>query len=157
MSDPVSALASIIAIATAAAQIGKAISRLRSFGEIPGRIYALRNEVTDLEVVLRQVGHALEQDELTYDSQQESLRHILEQGRNHLAELAKALERVANSCAGGRVKIISRSSVWLNEKNVFQEFQDNIRRVRESLNMLLGISNSLVSSQPPDINIIVSI
>lgn len=142
MSDPVSALASVIAIATAAAQIGKAISRLRSFGQIPSRIYALRNEVTDLEVVLRQVGHALQQNEITYDSQEDSLRHILEQGRTHLADLAKALERVANACAGGRVKAISRSSVWLHEKSLFEEFQDNIRKVRDSLNVMLGVSNS---------------
>ena len=68
MADPLSLVASMIAIATAAAQISKAISRLRNFGEVPIRVYAIKNEVSDLEGVLRHVEHAPEQNSLASDS-----------------------------------------------------------------------------------------
>ncbi|WEW59246.1 hypothetical protein PRK78_004715 [Emydomyces testavorans] len=142
MADPLSPIASIIAIAVAASQICKAISRLRAFGEVPGRVYSLRNEVTDLEVVLRQVAHALQQNSLAPDTDQKSLRQILERTRGTLVDLAKALERVGNAFVGGKVKIITRSAIWFKEREPFQAFQDDIRAVKESLNIMLGASNS---------------
>lgn len=142
MADPLSVAASVLALATAAAQISKAISRLRHFGEVPGRVYALKNEVSDLEVVLRQVGHALEQKSLAPDNDQGSLEQILARTKGHLADLAKALERVANACAGGKAKIISKSAIWWKEKTLFQGFQENIRSVKGTLNLMLGAANS---------------
>lgn len=137
-----SAVASVIALATAAAQISKGISRLRHFGEVPGRVYALKNEVSDLEGLLRQVGHALEQKTLALDNEKGSLKQILARTKGHLAGLAKALERVANACAGGKVKIISESAIWWKEKTLFQGFQEDIRSVKATLNLMLGAANS---------------
>ena len=73
MADPLSLVASVIVIATAAAQISKAIARLRHFGEVPGQVYSLKNEVADLEAVLHHVQHALEQKTWAPESGQESL------------------------------------------------------------------------------------
>ncbi len=142
MADPLSVVASVIAIATAAAHISKGISRLRHFGEVPGRVYALKNEISDLEVVLRQVGYALEQKSLNPDNEQGSLEQILARTKGHLAGLAKALERVANACAGGKVKIISKSVIWWKEKTLFQGFHEDIRSVKATLNLMLGAANS---------------
>lgn len=142
MADPLSVVASVIALATAAAQISKAISRLRHFGEVPGRVYALKNEISDLEGVLRQVGEALEQKSLTPDNEQGSLEQILARTKDHLAGLAKALERVANACAGGKVKIISKSAIWWKEKTLFEGFQEDIRSVKATLNLMLCAANS---------------
>lgn len=142
MADPLSVVASVVALATAAAQISKAISRLRDFGEIPGRVYALKNEISDLEAVLCQVGHALEQKSLAPDNEQGSLEQIQVRTKDHLTELAKALDRVANGCAGGKVKIISKSAIWWKEKTIFQGFQDDLRSVKATLNLMLGAANS---------------
>ncbi len=142
MADPLSIAASVLALATAAAQISKAISRLRHFGEVPGRVYALKNEVSDLEVVLRQVGNALEQNSLAPDNDQGSLENILSRTKCHLADLGKALERVANACAGGKVKIISKSAIWWREKTLFQGFRQDIHAVKSTLNLMLGAANS---------------
>ena len=142
MADPLSITASVIAVATAAGQISKAISRLRHIGEVPGRVYALKNEVSDLEVVLRQVGHALEQKSLDPDNGQGSLEQILARTKGHLVDLAKGLERVENACAGGKVKIISKSAVWWKEKALFQGFHEDIRSVKATLNLMLGAANS---------------
>lgn len=142
MADPLSVVASVVALATAAAHISKGISRLRHFGEVPGRVYALKNEISDLECVLRQVGHALEQKSLAPVNEQGSLEQILARTKGHLADLAKALERVANACAGGNCKIISKSAIWWKEKALFQGFQEEIRSVKASLNLVLGAANS---------------
>ncbi len=142
MADPLSVAASVITLATAAAQISKAISRLRHFGEVPGRVYALKNEVSDLEVVLRQVGYALEEKSLASGNEGGSVEQILARTKSHLADLAKALERVANACAGGKVKIISKTAIWWKEKTLFQGFHEDIRSVKATLNLMLGTANS---------------
>lgn len=142
MADPISIAASVFTLAAVAGQLSKAISRLRHFGEVPGRVYALKNDVSDLEVVLRQVGHALEQHSLAPDNDQEPLQQILARTKSHLADLGKALERVANACTGSKVKIISKSAIWWKEKALFQGFQEDIRSVRATLNLMLGAANS---------------
>ncbi len=142
MADPLSITASVITLAAAAAQLSKVISRLRHFGEVPGRVYALKNEISDLEVVLRQVGHALEQKSLAPDNEQGSLASVLVRTKVHLTNVGNALERVANACAGGKIKIISKSAIWWKEKSLFQGFQEDIRSVKSNLTLMLGAANS---------------
>lgn len=140
MADPLSPVASAIAIAVAASQICKAISRLRAFGEVPYRVYVLRNEVTDLEVVLRQVAQALQQNSSTPGLEEVSLKPILARSKGVLLQLATALERVSKACDGG--KFISRANIFLKERELFQGFQDDIRAIKSNLTVLLGASNS---------------
>lgn len=60
--DPLSAAASVIAIATVAGQVGKAFAELRKdCSELPGRLHALSNEITDIEFVLHQVAAVLQE------------------------------------------------------------------------------------------------
>lgn len=140
--DPLSIIASVLTLATAAAQISTAISRLRHFGEVPGKIYALKNEVSDLEVILRQIGQALEQKSIAIHETHSSLEQTVARTKGHLTDLAKALERVATACTGSKIKIISKSTVWLREKELFQTFRDDIGSVKASLNLILGSTNS---------------
>lgn len=142
MADPLSLIGGILAIATAAAQISKAISRLRAFGEVPSQVYRLKNEVADLEVVLLQVGSALQEKNLALEPEQGSLEQILGRTKAHLTDLAKALDNVANACAGGKFKDIRRGTIWWKWKALFQDFQDDIHAVKETLNVILGASNS---------------
>jgi hypothetical protein len=140
--DPLSIITSVLTLAIAAAQIGTAISRLRHFGGVPGKIYALKNEVSDLEVVLRQIGQALEQKSLAPDNAHGSLEQVLARTKGHLTDLTKALERVANACTGSKIKAISKSTIWLREKALFQTFRDDIGSVKVTLNLILGTANS---------------
>ena len=140
--DPLSIIASVLALATAASQISTAISRLRHFGEVPGKIYALKNEISDLEVVLRQISQALEQKSLTPSPVHESLEQALARTKGHLTDLTKALERVANACTGSKIRVISKSTIWLREKALFQTFRDDIGSVKATLTLILGTANS---------------
>ncbi|KAJ5776449.1 uncharacterized protein N7511_001460 [Penicillium nucicola] len=140
MADPLSPVASVIAIATAASQICKAISRLRAFGQVPYRVYVLRNEVTDLEVVLRQVAQAIEQNSSTPGLKETSLKPILARTKDILLKLATSLEHVSKACNGG--KFINRANIFLKETELFQGFQDDIRTMKSNLTLILGTSNS---------------
>ncbi len=143
--DPLSITATVVALAQAAAAIAKAISRLRAFGEVPARVYALKNEVTDLEVVLRQVGFALEdQPPVEADIDPGWLKPILSRTQIHLANLAEALERVARAVEGGKIKVISRTAIWWKEKDLFQRIQGEIHQIKATLTVLLSTSNSWV-------------
>jgi hypothetical protein len=145
MADPLSLVAGVIAVATAAAQISKAISRLRAFGEVPDQAFALKNEITDLELVLRQIGAALDQKILVADDEygvRGPLEQILGRTRTHLSDLAKALEKFADLCAGHGISAIDKGVLRYKGKALFQGHQEKVRAVKESLNMMLGASNS---------------
>lgn len=144
MANPISIAASVITLAATAAQISKALSKLRAFGELPQQVYVPKNEVTDLEVVLRQIGHRLQQQSWTPDIGQESLKQTLARAKVQLAGLANGLERIANACAGGKVKTISRCAVWFKEKVSFQYFQSELHPIKTTLNLMLSASNSWV-------------
>ena len=133
MADPFSIAASVFTLAAAAGQLSKVISRLRHFGEVPGRLYALKNDISDL---------ALEQHSLAPDNDQGQLQRILSRTKSHLADLGEALERVANACTGSKVKIISKSTIWWKEKALFHSFQEDIRSAKATLNLMLGAANS---------------
>lgn len=140
--DPLSIIASVAALAEAAAQISKAISRLRHYGEIPGKIYALKNEISDLEVVLHEIRDALEQKSLSPNGTHGSLEQVLARTKSRLTDLAEALERIANSFEGSKIKVFAKSAVWVKEREVFQTFRDDINSIKGTLSLMLNAANS---------------
>ncbi|GAB7365782.1 hypothetical protein MBLNU230_g7117t1 [Neophaeotheca triangularis] len=142
MGDPLSTATGVLTIAAAAGQIARAIFRLREFGEMPTRVYRLKNEVTDLEVVLRHVGHMLQQTRLTSQSEQTSLKQIISRTKSLLEELAKALERLAKACSQSRVRTLAKSTIWYRAKELVQSFEEDIKAVKSNLNVVLGVNNS---------------
>lgn len=141
MADPLSLAASIIAVVTVAAQTSKAIAKLRVLNELPSRLQALKNEVTDLEVVLHQIHLLIEERKIMSDTDQASLAHLLERARVKLLELSTVIDRISRSCIG-RGKLVNRAASWWKEKSRIQILQDDIRVVKGNLNIILGASNS---------------
>ncbi|EXJ54889.1 uncharacterized protein A1O5_12955 [Cladophialophora psammophila CBS 110553] len=142
MADPLSIAASVVGLVAAAVHVSKAISELRHLGELPRRIYTLKNEVSDFEAVLRQVEDALNQQTLVPDNEQGSLEPILNRTKGHLADLVKALHRFEDACKGSKIKIIANSAIWLRYRTIFQRSHEDIRSVKTTLALMLGASNS---------------
>lgn len=142
--DPLSITTGILAIATAAAQIPKALSRLRAFGEVPRQLYGLKNEVSDLELVLRQANYASKQRTLLHDPDADSLGVLLDRAKVHLADLVTRLERLAPTVGGSKtgIRAIKKSVIWLREEKSFQRLQLDINQVKTSLSLMLGVSGS---------------
>ncbi|KAF3920185.1 Ankyrin-1 [Arthrobotrys entomopaga] len=141
--EPIGLVASLLTLAHVANKIGKAISRLRKFGEVPQQVYALKNEVSDLEVVLRQVGQALQSNALPANGNQAALESIVGRIKSHLTALGEALDRAGKAAGSGNVyKVLGRAPIWWKWDVQFQKFQTDIRTAKENLNLILGVSNS---------------
>ncbi len=139
--DPLSIAASVIAVATVAAQIGSAFAELRKHCvELPGRLHALNNEVADIEVVLYQVAAVIENRSSLTDSDQTAIPQLLKQARTKLSDLTDIIQRLTATC--DRKKLILRASAWRKEQPKLQALQEDIKTVKCSLNIMLGASNS---------------
>lgn len=139
--DPVSVTASVIAIATVAAQVTTAFAELRKDSvELPGRLHALSNEVADIEFVLYQVAAVLQERNCLSDDDKQSIPALLGQADAKLKQLKNILDRLAGLCT--RRRVLLRASVWRKWLPKLQELQADIRGIKCSLNVLLGASNS---------------
>ena len=143
--DPLSVVASVIAIATVAGQVGKAFAELRKdCSELPGRLHALSNEVADIEFVLHQVAVVLKERNCLSDSDRASIPTLLVQAEAKLTDLKRILDRLADN--GARRRVLLRASAWRKWYPRLQALQVDIRAIKCSLNILLGSSNSFAIS-----------
>ncbi|KAJ5381152.1 ankyrin repeat containing protein [Penicillium cataractarum] len=145
--DPLSIIASSVAIATLAAQTCRAFAALRSKAKgLPGRMHALNNEVADLELVLNEVAAVFKERDSTLliESETANIPRLLELARGKLLELKLILERLGRSMEGSNSKL----SPFINlldlrkEQPRLGELQEELKSVRCNLNVMLGASNS---------------
>lgn len=149
--DPLSVIASCIAIATLAAKTCEAFDRLRNNTKaLPGRIHALNNEVADLELVLRGVATVFserQQASLVSDKDEANIPVLLAHVRGKLLELKEVVDRLTEPVVA-RPAPHSKLASFLNAREFTKEqpglalLQEDIRTVKCSLNILLGASNS---------------
>lgn len=149
--DPLSVIASCIAIATLAAKTCEAFDRLRNnIKVLPGRIHALNNEVADLELVLREVATVFserQQASLVSDKDEANIPVLLADVRAKLLKLKEIVDRLTELVVA-RPSPHSKLASFLNGREFTKEqpglalLQEDIRTVKCSLNILLGASNS---------------
>ncbi|EEP77276.1 predicted protein [Uncinocarpus reesii 1704] len=141
--DPLSIAASIGGLTTLVLQISSSLSRLRSLCKsLPGRLHAVNNEVSDLEVVLHQVAllvkdraHFLPQKQLA------AIPQLLKQATIKLIELKTIVDRILDTV--GKAKFaVSGAFAWRKEQDTLAALQEDIRSIKCNLNILLGASNS---------------
>jgi enamine deaminase RidA (YjgF/YER057c/UK114 family) len=150
--DPLSVIASCIAVATIAQQTCQAFTELRTLcKEIPGRLHALNNEVADIELVLLRVAKVAENRE-TFQTLCEvaddaddhgDIPKLLGTAQDRLTELHKFAVDLAAACSGSTHRIaIFRAQAWKKAQTKLAILQDGVKSVKCSLNILLGASNS---------------
>jgi len=143
MADPLSIAASAIAVATLAAQVTTTLSKLRTLYELPGRLQALHNEVTDLEVVLRQIGLIVKERDLPYKkSRHGALQNTLQRGNTKLVELNAVIQRLEKSCVGGGKRYLFRAKAWWLEQPRLQALQEELRTIKATPNVMPGATHS---------------
>lgn len=142
--DPLSIAAGAIAVATLAAQTCAAFAELRSLcRSLPGRLHALNNEVSDLELVLYQLASLVEERVCLPEGNQSTIPHFLRQARTKLIELKGIVNRLAITIRNAKIPIVG-ANAWRKEQKNLEELQEGIRTVKCSLNIMLGASNSCV-------------
>ena len=104
------AVASVVAVATLAAQGTTAFAELRKdTAELPGRLHALSNEVADIKFVLYQVAAVVQERQRLSELDQNSISVLLQQAETKLKDLKGNLGRLAGSRF--RKRVLWRSSV----------------------------------------------
>jgi hypothetical protein len=118
--DPISVTASVIAVATLAAQIAAALSDLRTLcKQLPGRVHALSNEVSDIEVVLIQVAKVIEERSCsptaTAETGHMTIPQLLRKAEEKLKELKAIIDNLAASSKRNNA-LIFRAGLWRKEQ-----------------------------------------
>ena len=142
--DPLSITAGIVGICAVATSTGQAFKELRELCKtLPGRLHALSNEVSDIEMLLYQV--ALVVEKRTGDSalkeQETHIQHLLDQAGSKLGELRTIVETLTAIAKATKVPIF-RAHAWRKNQPRLQALQEDIKTVKCSLNIMLGASNS---------------
>ncbi|KAL8958300.1 MAG: hypothetical protein Q9193_004614 [Seirophora villosa] len=142
--DPLSIVASVIAVAGLAASTSRAFHELRSLCKtLPGRLHALSNEVADFELVLHQVRIAFEErsTDPLFKDHASSIPKVLQGADRKLEELRAIVQKFSRSCRRGRAPFIG-ALTWRKDLPKLQALQEDIRTIKCNLNILLGASNS---------------
>ena len=142
--DPLSISAGILGICAAAASTGRAFKELRELcNTLPGRLHALSNEVSDIELVLYQVASVVEKrtGDLALKEQEPHIQHLLDQAGSKLSELRTIVETLMDIVKKTKIPIF-RAHAWRKNQPRLQALQEDIKTVKCSLNIMLGASNS---------------
>lgn len=142
--DPLSITAAILGIGAVAASTARAFGELRDVCKtLPGRLHALSNEVSDIELVLYQVASVVEtrRDDPALVEQEAQTQHLLDQAGSKLGELRTIIETLTNIARKTKTPIF-RAHAWRKNQPRLQALQEDIKTIKCSLNILLGASNS---------------
>lgn len=144
--DPISFTASLIAVATLATQCARAFSALRAASKnLPGRLHALNNEVTDINAVLTDVAALVRErgERGIAQDPQSNFPRILTQLTVKLTELKSIVESLTASCSRSKIPLV-RARAWTKVQEKLLSLQEEIKSAKSRLNVLLGASNSYV-------------
>jgi len=144
--DPLSIISGVIAVATTAAEVSSTLSDLRRLcKQLPGRLHALNNEVSDIEVVLYQVAKVVEKRSCslipTTKTDRDTIPQILKKAKTKLTELKEIIDRISSATTRGSVALF-RAGLWRKEQPKLQALQEDIKAIKSNLNVILGASNS---------------
>ena len=141
--DPLSIAASAITVAALAASTCRTFSELRFLcRSLPGRLHALNNEVADTEVVLDQLATlSSKRTSLIEEAEQQVTMELLSQARVALSQLQDILKAFTGLCARSKFVLI-QARAWRKEQPKLEKLQDDIKRVKCTLGIMLGASNS---------------
>jgi hypothetical protein len=144
--DPLSLTASVIAVATLASQIARAVADLRnSCKHLPGRLHALGNEVSDTELVLREVAKVSEERShasiSTAETDQTTIRQLVKKAETSLNEVKTIIHSLSASSGPNSVTIF-RMGLWRMEQPRLRALQEDIMTIKSNLNVIIGASNS---------------
>jgi hypothetical protein len=145
--DPLSFTASIIAVTTLTAQCMKAFSALRSAcRNLPDRLHALNNEVTNTHAVLTDVATLLAErgkSSIPEDEQSNASLNVAHLTIK-LTELKGIVDSLTVSCRRNRIPW-AQAMAWSKMQGRLSSLQEDIKSAKSRLNILMCASNSYVA------------
>ena len=131
MADPLSVIASVIAVAGAAESLGKTLILFRSFKNAPDEILALNNELSDFTMIVRHVeAHILsEQDAIQPSPRLEYMIDLAKRAQDKLLQLDKIMQKLLKQ----EKSHSQRSSMrfhWVFEKSKISSLRMDLRDIK---------------------------
>ena len=142
--DPLSITGTILAISSLAASTNRAFRELRALCKsLPGRLHALNNEVSDLELVIHEVELVVTKKAHNAAFQNQTLRiqHLLDEAGSKLQEIRTIVLKLTEIGQSSRSPIF-QAHAWRKNQPRLQGLQDGINTIKCSLNIMLGAANS---------------
>ena len=143
--DPLSISASAITVAALAASICQSFIELRALCKtLPGRLHALSNEVTDINVVLVHVATVFKERVSALDNEpQQTIPPLLVRAEAKLEQLQQIIRALTTNCDRAKIAVL-QAHAWRKEQPRLKVLQDDLKTIKCSLNVALGASNSYV-------------
>jgi ankyrin repeat protein len=142
--DPLSITAAIVGIGAVATSTSRAFKELRDLCKtLPGRLHALSNEVSDIQLVIHRLASLIEEraSDRALKDQETSLQHLLNQAGSKLSELKTIVETLTAVIKTAKIPVF-RAHAWRKNQPRLQALQEDIKTIKCSLNIMLGASNS---------------
>ena len=130
----VSLVASIVALVGAADAVGKTLSKARLLYRAPDELLALNSEISDLKVVMRNIGSHLHATDPT--SSQESLNHLkilVERARDRTLQLDQLIhyQFLKSGSFDGDYKIFRLR--WARSKNAVESYRQALCDAKQNI------------------------
>lgn len=141
--DPLSIAASAVTVAALAASTCRTFSELRSFcRSLPDRLHTLNNEVADTQIVLDQLATVFsKRTSLIEEAEQQVVLELLSQASAALNQLQDILKGFTGLRDRSK-SVLIQANAWRKEQSNLERLQANIKRVKCTLGIMLGASNS---------------
>ena len=142
MSDPLSVIASVVALLDTGAKSASHLRRLvHHFRHADNELIALSNEVNDLHVVLTEV--ELASQNTTFLPQTQLLAALstqLSRAKTKLVKLEALVQSISQHQPSGALEV--NKIAWLNKKATAKRLQVALRDVRQQIFALLSIKTA---------------
>ena len=145
MADPLSIIASIIAVVGAAEGVAKTLGKIKTIRNAPDELLALINEVSDLKIILSDIQsyviHNIQRPQIS----PEELRNIstlINRARDKLLELDQLIQYrlIKPDSVSDQIKVSRRE--WLRARSTIERFRQSLRDIRLNIVTQMVIMNS---------------
>ena len=148
MADPLSLIASIIAVVGAAETISKTLSKFRLLRKAPTGLLALNNEITDLTITLHTLeGHLssnLDKNTLPQDVSHQ-ISKLIDKAKDCLLQLDQLIHHrfLKSGSLDGEYKVFRIR--WLRANDTIENHRGILREIRQSILLQLHVMSSSVA------------
>ena len=148
--DPLSVIAGCIAIGTLVVQTGQAIADLRALiDELPQRLCAVKNEISNIGLVISQVQEFAERRRRfharVFEAAGCDVSDLLEKAHSNLTTLQIIISELTAACRkeGNRHRpAFARARVWKQWHPQIERVQREVASIKSSLSVVLQAANS---------------
>jgi hypothetical protein len=134
--DPLSLTASLISIGGLLSAVAKSVHKVQNLYHAAREINVLANEISDLQAVLRNVEHAVQDRQHTTVLQQQTFPNLfpnIQAAKDKLLELDTILHhRLIKTASTDSVTKVDRMQ-WLKERTNIMRLQSELRNIRHNL------------------------